>query len=103
MLLDDFFLVGRVLRLAMMRLFVIIDPVGGLQSQCGSDHRRQSGHSQEIVRGGRHFALLFELPSTHESAASQAAHRLAPGEDFLDTLPNALTHLVVSKYSIIRD
>ena len=78
----------------MMRLFVKIDPVGGLWSRCRSDRRCQPGHSQEIIRRGRHFALLFELPSTHESAASQTAHRLAPTEDFLDAFPNALTHLI---------
>ena len=60
----------------MVGFFSNIDRIGGLWSRSRSDHRCQPGHSQEIVCCGRNAALLFELPSTHKSAASQAALRL---------------------------
>jgi len=62
-----------------------------------SDRRRQSCQSRQAVRRGRHIRLLLGLPSTDESSPRQTSYVLAPANDLLNPLADALTDGIAAR------
>src|SRR5579864_3087953 len=67
-----------------------------LVGSCGDGSRDESGHADEVVRGGHQICRQLRQLQADEPRSSKATDGLHPSEDLLDSLAFSLADCVTS-------